>query len=409
MEPGSPLYVPGLFKKPHKWSSAQLVGLQIEQHDNVDIAAIVGRTCLPMDDDPLFKSLAADFAGPEYSNIQSWHGGPFCSVFWDLWNANMDSPDGRIPYQPFDIALRAAVHHFLPFHLASLHIRGELNNIGVYYKYTDLDLPLAIFVGRSKGTQDQLCSLKDIVPYILFQAILKHERDTSIESHGILVVSMKGTTFQFNKGVVSKPYLEDLLLHKVPSDPLTILRSGPYNLIEQDGRREYVKAMLGLIQNDVKHLGALRVLAFDDVAPENKKEAELILIIFHFSFRFWRPNGGYLSTIENRRQPLARQRLDPSNQDEESYLLTVHGTQLRLVTAYFTADYLRHMKSTTMPVNQFLFVKRSRFYEVKEPCQRVEAPKLFIGLFRPIMRSTTLEDKITLQKGARRVFDRGRT
>ncbi|KAK2789955.1 hypothetical protein FQN52_005763 [Onygenales sp. PD_12] len=212
MEPGSSLYVPGLFKKPHKWSSAQLVGLQIEQHDN---------TCLPMDDDPLFKSLAADFAGPEYSNIQSWHGGPFCSVFWDLWNANMDSPDGRIPHQPFDIALH-------------------------------LDLPLAIFVGRSKGTQDQLCSLKDIVPYILFQAILKHERDPSIESHGILVVSMKGTTFQFNKGVVSKPYLEDLLLHKVPSDPLTILRSGPYNLIEQDGRREYVRAMLGLIQNVCK-------------------------------------------------------------------------------------------------------------------------------------------------------------
>ncbi|KAK2806538.1 hypothetical protein FQN51_006504 [Onygenales sp. PD_10] len=387
MEPGSSLYVPGLFKKPHKWSSAQLVGLQIEQHDN---------TCLPMDDDPLFKSLAADFAGPEYSNIQSWHGGPFCSVFWDLWNANMDSPDGRIPHQPFDIALRflglahpknLSCRPSFPFHLASLHIRGELNNIGVYYKYTDLDLPLAIFVGRSKGTQDQLCSLKDIVPYILFQAILKHERDTSIESHGILVVSMKGTTFQFNKGVVSKPYLEDLLLHKVPSDPLTILRSGPYNLIEQDGRREYVKAMLGLIQNDVKHLGALRVLAFDDVAPEK-------FVLF---------------TIENRRQPLARQRLDPSNQDEESYLLTVHGTQLRLVTAYFTADYLRHMKSTTMPVNQFLFVKRSRFYEVKEPCQRVEAPKLFIGLFRPIMRSTTLEDKITLQKGARRVFDRGRT
>ncbi|KAK2810540.1 hypothetical protein FQN50_002797 [Emmonsiellopsis sp. PD_5] len=106
--------------------------------------------------------------------------------------------------------------------------------------------------GRSKGTQDQLCSLEDIVPYILFQAILKHERDPSIKSHGVFVVSMKGTTFQFNKGVVSKAYLEDLLLYQVPGEPLTILRSGPYNLIEQDGRREYVRAMLGLIQNVCK-------------------------------------------------------------------------------------------------------------------------------------------------------------
>ncbi|KAK2789956.1 hypothetical protein FQN52_005764 [Onygenales sp. PD_12] len=146
---------------------------------------------------------------------------------------------------------------------------------------------------------------------------------------------------------------------------------------------------------DVKHLRALRVLAFDDMAPE-----KLVPL------SFWRPNGGYLGTIKSRRQPLARQRLDPSNQDEEAYLLTIHGTQLHLVTAYFTADYLRHMQSTTMPVNQFLFVKRSRFYELKEPWQRVEAPKLIIGLFRSIMRSTTLEDKITLQKGARRLFGR---
>ncbi|KAK2810539.1 hypothetical protein FQN50_002796 [Emmonsiellopsis sp. PD_5] len=94
-------------------------------------------------------------------------------------------------------------------------------------------------------------------------------------------------------------------------------------------------------------------------------------------------------------QALAGYRLDGPNQDEEAFLLTIHGTQLRLVTAYFTADYLRHVQSTTMPVDQFLFVRRSRFYELKEPAQRVEALKLIIGLFRYVVGGYAQMKQIT--------------
>lgn len=40
MEPGSRLNVLNLFNKPNKWSSEQLTGLHIEQHDDVSIANI---------------------------------------------------------------------------------------------------------------------------------------------------------------------------------------------------------------------------------------------------------------------------------------------------------------------------------------------------------------------------------
>lgn len=52
MEPGSEMNVLSLFKTPNKWSPEHLAGLHIEQHDNTHIAAIVGDTLLPKDDDP---------------------------------------------------------------------------------------------------------------------------------------------------------------------------------------------------------------------------------------------------------------------------------------------------------------------------------------------------------------------
>lgn len=87
------------------------------------------------------------------------------------------------------------------------------------------------------------------MPYLLFQAILKFERNPTLESHSAFVVSMKGTMLQLNKGVVSQNYLEDLICYKVPSDSLSLLRSGPYDLLEQDDRRDFVRVFLGLMQN----------------------------------------------------------------------------------------------------------------------------------------------------------------
>lgn len=60
---------------------------------------------------------------------------------------------------------------------------------------------------------------------------------------------MKGTTLQFNKAEISREYLRDLISRKVPSDSLTLLRSDPYELLEQDDRRECVRAFLGLMEN----------------------------------------------------------------------------------------------------------------------------------------------------------------
>ena len=87
------------------------------------------------------------------------------------------------------------------------------------------------------------------MPYLLFQAILKYERSPMLDFHAVFVVSMNGTHLQFNKGVISREYLTDLISHKVPIDSFTLLRSDLYELLEQKDRKECARAFFGLMQN----------------------------------------------------------------------------------------------------------------------------------------------------------------
>lgn len=90
------------------------------------------------------------------------------------------------------------------------------------------------------------------MPYLLLQAILKYERSPILNSHTAFVVSMKRTTLQFNKAVVSREYLEGLVSsQEVPSEGCTfnLLRSEPLELLGQGGRRECVRGFLGMMED----------------------------------------------------------------------------------------------------------------------------------------------------------------
>ena len=68
--------------------------------------------------------------------------------------------------------------------------------------------------------------------------------------------------------------------------------------------------------------------------------------------------------------------------DQEAYVLTIHGTPFRIVTARFSLEYLSHVPSPTMPLDQHLHVRRSRCYEMENPGDRVEALKACVGLVK---------------------------
>ena len=82
---------------------------------------------------------------------------------------------------------------------------------------------------------------------------------------------------------------------------------------------------------------------------------------------------------------LTQHREETDAGDQEAYLLTVHGTQMRLVTAYFSDDYLKHVQSDILPATEHLYVRRSRFFELKDPGDKVEALRLVLSVVRYVM------------------------
>lgn len=87
-------------------------------------------------------------------------------------------------------------------------------------------------------------------------------------------------------------------------------------------------------------------------------------------------------------QALAEYRAGGSERDEMSYVVTIHGTRLRVAGAYFTKRYLDLVQSPHMPTDEHLYVRRSEFYELKDQGGRAAALKLLVGLFRYVMSGT---------------------
>jgi hypothetical protein len=66
--------------------------------------------------------------------------------------------------------------------------------------------------------------------------------------------------------------------------------------------------------------------------------------------------------------------------DQEAFVLSIHGTHIRLIASHFTAKYLSHVNSPTMPTTEHLMVRRSKWYDLKLMSDRREALKLCIGI-----------------------------
>ena len=67
--------------------------------------------------------------------------------------------------------------------------------------------------------------------------------------------------------------------------------------------------------------------------------------------------------------------------DQEAFVISIHGTHLKLMAAHFTASYLSSVNSMRLPVAEPLWVRRSQPYDLKLTLGRGEALKLCIGIF----------------------------
>ncbi|ODM16251.1 hypothetical protein SI65_08250 [Aspergillus cristatus] len=66
--------------------------------------------------------------------------------------------------------------------------------------------------------------------------------------------------------------------------------------------------------------------------------------------------------------------------DQEAFVLSTYGIHLKLMSALFPKEYLQGVHSPTMPVEQTLWVIRTKPYDLKDPDQRAQALKVCIAL-----------------------------
>lgn len=66
--------------------------------------------------------------------------------------------------------------------------------------------------------------------------------------------------------------------------------------------------------------------------------------------------------------------------DQEGFVVSVHGTKLKITAAHFSAEYLSSVNSKIMPVSQVLWVRRTAPLDLRDVDDRVEALRWIIGL-----------------------------
>ena len=70
-------------------------------------------------------------------------------------------------------------------------------------------------------------------------------------------------------------------------------------------------------------------------------------------------------------------------QDQEAWVLSIHGTEIRVVTTLFTANYMGVVNSANaIPSDSDLYVFQSRPINLKYNSGRNEIPKVIIALLR---------------------------
>lgn len=95
---------------------------------------------------------------------------------------------------------------------------------------------------------EPLGTAPEVMPYLLIQIVLKYERKPTLKSYTAFVVIMKETTVQVVKAICSDSYIRDLINRRVPKDPLQLRFSMPYDLLEQEDRKEFLRIHFGLIR-----------------------------------------------------------------------------------------------------------------------------------------------------------------
>lgn len=78
------------------------------------------------------------------------------------------------------------------------------------------------------------------------QAVSAYNDNPTLDDYTGFVITMDGSILHLSKAVMSNTYVKDICNGRPSSENLKYYRSEPYDLLDQGGRREFLRAIIGL-------------------------------------------------------------------------------------------------------------------------------------------------------------------
>jgi hypothetical protein len=93
--------------------------------------------------------------------------------------------------------------------------------------------------------------MKCEIPFGLFLAFAAFDRNPSLAEYISFVFNLRRTSVQVTKIVAAGSYLRALCEGRELSEHLRIYRSAECDLVERDGRKEFLTLFLGVVKHSV--------------------------------------------------------------------------------------------------------------------------------------------------------------
>ena len=68
--------------------------------------------------------------------------------------------------------------------------------------------------------------------------------------------------------------------------------------------------------------------------------------------------------------------------DQEAFVVSIHGTRLKITAAHFKEEYLKAVNSNTMPISHTQWLRRTYSLDLRKVQDRIEALRWLFGLLR---------------------------
>lgn len=84
------------------------------------------------------------------------------------------------------------------------------------------------------------------IPHLLLQANMAFNYNPTSEQYEAFAISIENYTYTFVKAIVLPEYLRSLRAVRPVCGSLKVLRSKPFNIIDRDTRREFLRDLMAL-------------------------------------------------------------------------------------------------------------------------------------------------------------------